>query len=226
MTETYVRSIISVKVRSADQPKDVVSHTVWHHHSDEAGSLGPFDPAGHATNVLTAFKRGSSANLFQTYLGRQITVRVYNMGDMKPRPVLAEAIWTPSSWETTPLAPRELAVPLRYYADRNLVGQRGRIFIGPWINTLVQELVNDTRNALSLLDLAVGLAAIGGVQMSWCMHSAKQDLLDVPASPGGTTPAAYHDITYAWVNDQWAHQSEREQAEITRYHQAITPGLP
>jgi hypothetical protein len=227
VAETYVRTQVEIQCRAADLPEDFVVHTVWHHHTTIGGIAGPFDPAGHAANVINAFKTGTGGSTpFSFYQGRKMTAKVYDMAAMKPRPVLAENIYTPASYESGIFGPRELAIPLRYYADRNLPSQRGRLYIGPWLYTYVQDPFDTAGSGGRLLDLATALAAIGGANMSWCMHSEKEDLLNAPASPGGTTVAAWHDITYAWVNDQWAHMVSREKAEASRVHVAITPGIP
>jgi hypothetical protein len=200
---------------------------VWHHWYDPTGLL-TFSYDGHATNVMNAFQNGtgSPTSLFGYYAQRKITVKVYDMMDLKPREVRGTAVHTPTTWSSSPLGPREIAVPLRYYAHRNLVGQRGRMFIGPWVLSLLLETVDTPTIGVRLLDLAQALAAIGGANTSWCMHSDKQDVLNAPGSPGGTSVAAWHDITYAWVNDQWAHMTTREHVELARVHAEITPGIP
>ena len=227
MTDTYVRTQVEIKIREEDLAADWVTHVVWHHHSDESGTLGPFDPDGHARNVNEVFQHGTgtSGTPFNTYANQMITTKVYNMDQAKPRPILGEYVFNPVTYNSLELGPRELAVPLRYYATRNLKKLRGRLFIGPWIQADVHETVNTTQFD-QLLDLGTALGAIGGAQMSWCMHSETDDVLNAPGNPGGTTKSAWHDITYVWVNDQWAHMKSREKDELGRWGRAITPGLP
>lgn len=227
MTETYVRTQVEVQVFAADPPEDWIVHSVWHHHTTIGGIAGPFDPDGHALNVANAFQHGTGTGTpFFTYNQRQIVTKVYNMDDLKPRPVIGTHTLAPAGgYASTALGPREIAAPLRYYAGRNLKSLRGRLFIGPWMNSVCFETF-DSGHRSQLLDLAHALAAIGGANMSWCMHSEKEDILNAVDSPGGTTKAAWHDITHAWVNDQWAHMKSREHIEMARSNTDITPGIP
>lgn len=219
MTEVYARTIVTVQYSTADPEKDWLSHTVYHHHSDEVGALGPFDPVGHATNVANAFHNGTGAGSpFDSYQNMKITARVYDMSQAKPRPVLGEFVITPTTWSSATLAPREVAVPLRYYAARNLVGLRGRLFIGFQLVSNMGEFVG-TVLANKILNLGTALAAVGGVQTSWVFASSLGTLI-------GTTGFSFHDITNIWVNDQWASVKSREAAEQTRHTATVTPGLP
>lgn len=225
--DQYLRSIVSIQVALADPPEDFVSHTVWHHWTNVTGETS-FDYDGHATNVANVFQHGTNDPVhgFFFYQQRKIHVKTYSMNDMKPRPILGEHTLTPTTWSSSALGPREIAVPMRYYATRNLKHLRGRLFIGPFANSLLTETVDQTAIARRTLDLAEALAAIGGVNTSWCMHSESQDVLNGPGSPGGTTTAAWHDITHAWCNDQWAHMESRQHVELARTNMDITPGIP
>lgn len=230
LTETYARSHITVQTRLADVAADFSVHTLYHHHSDEGGTLGPFDWNGHATNVLQVFEHGTGVGTYHwsAYSGRAITVKCYDMSDMKPRPERGIASYVPTSWSSVVMGPRELAVPLRYYCTRNLKSQRGRMYLGPFDMTFIEELVADDGPHLmtQVLDLGSAIGSIGGAQTSWVLYRPTKDPPNAPGAPGGTLSAAYLDITEIWVNDQWAHQESREHVEITRRTASITPGLP
>lgn len=219
MTETYARTLVTVQMESTDIERDWLSHTVYHHHSDVIGPLTPFDPAGHATNVVNAFTHGTGTGaMFSQYQTCKITARVYNMSDAKPRPVLAEYTYTPTTFGGVSRGPREVAVALRYYGDRNLVGTRGRLFIG---NVLMSQLGETVGSVLrsQLLNLGTALGAIGSVETSWVLASTK-------GIPIGTTGYVWHDIKNIWVNDLWQHMDSREQAEGARSTGTVTPGIP
>jgi len=223
-SEVYPRAIVNIQNRSTDAPAQNTVHTVWHHNI--SFSTSDFDYQGHCDNIANCFLHGTNGSShFFLYTSRKIHVKVYEMQDLKPRPVRGETILTPTSWDTTAIAPREIAVPMRYYAGRNIKGKRGRLFIGPWDMSQIAETV-DPLFQTSLCDLATALGAVGGANTSWVLHHPSLDVLDAPGSPGGTTPAAYSDITAAWVSDLWAHMESREQPEGHRTTVSITPGIP
>jgi len=224
----YARAQVDVKVRAADLPEDVVVHQVFHHHE----ATGPWDDIawqGHADNVRDVFLHGTGtgATHWDRYSGRLITVKVYDMSDMKPRPVKATSTHTPAPWSSAQLGPREVDVSLRYYAGRNIKGKRGGIRLGPLdLEDIAETVSNISYLMTGIIDLGTALGAIGGLETSWVLHHPSLDPSTPPTSPGGTSPAAYSDITDIWVNDQWGHVTSRERAEVMRLTGTITPGIP
>jgi hypothetical protein len=103
------------------------------------------------------------------------------------------------------MGPRDVALCVSFYADRNLPRQRGRLYIGPIILSLLGERPDATLRD-RLLSLADHLNGIGGVNVSWVVHSP--------------TTNTDHDITYAWVNDVWDTMRKRDVKETVRDHSA------
>jgi hypothetical protein len=227
--DVYARALVRVQVRSGDLPEDVVVHSVYHHAIDTGGVLLDFDWNGHATNVANAFSHGhtgGSYTPFGVYNGRDITVKTYDLADDEPRPVKGSHHIPVGTWESGTLGPREVAMCMRYFGPRNLPSQRGRLFIGPWLQTALQETVNVAFSG-QLLNLGEALGAIGSVNTSWVLASTKPPWdVNYHTTSGAPSGLAFHDITEVWVNDQWAHMTSRERAEATRWTTPISPGIP
>ncbi len=113
-------------------------------------------------------------------------VKVYNMGDAEPRPIKAQSSWQLYTSNTGPSVPREVALCLSFYSERNLPRFRGRIFIGPW-NTAVER--PSQAQQWMMTQLAVRLANVGGVDVDWSLYSP--------------TRVAYSKITNAWADNEW-----------------------
>lgn len=134
----------------------------------------------------------ATAELWRTYRPYptgwdRITVRAYNMGDPLPRPLKAQSTASPSAVSGA-CGPREVALCLSFYADRNLKRQRGRLFIGPWhANEMNERPSVPAQNQLAVL--AEGIADLGGVDIDWNVYSP--------------TDNAYRDVTDYWVDNEW-----------------------
>lgn len=116
--------------------------------------------------------------------GMQVQIRAYNMDDAKPRP--ERAYYVNLAGGTAKNVPRQIAVALSYYADRNLPRRRGRIFTGPW--TLNESLVpNSIITELNTFQQA--LAGLGGLNVDWSVYSPTDD--------------AHYRISNAWVDNSW-----------------------
>lgn len=117
----------------------------------------------------------------------QITVKSYDVGAPpnfpKGEAVLNEGMVVDSA------TPREVALCLSFYSERNLPRQRGRIYIA--IAGAVTSV--GKRPAQGDLDrlkaLAQDLANLGGADVSWNVHSQ--------------TTGQDHEVTHAWVDDEW-----------------------
>lgn len=157
----------------SDPVADRLSNTLYFNVS---ATVPDYDDLAQA--VLDAYKK----IVFTT--GANIQVRAYNMEDAKPRPEKSYRVfqktgtWTP--------APRQVAIALSYYADRNLPRQRGRIFTGPW--TPNNERVDSSAQA-ALLTLAQDLADVGGLNVDWSVYSP--------------TAGDHKRISRAWIDNSW-----------------------
>jgi len=180
-----------------DIPSDYDTNTVYHTVGSVGGGILPVDAQNHADEILAAFKA------FPAYGARILKVSVYDMADAKPRPVLATAVFNPSSPDhQSTLGPRQVAVVLSFYADRNLPRQRGHIYLGPFgpgegIGALRPGgIVGD---AITLGD---ALFNIGG-----------ENVAHVVYSPTGNTT---HVVKNYWCDDSWDTQRRRKSLPTSR----------
>lgn len=127
-----------------------------------------------------------------SYLPNSVTaqgleIRCYDLGQAPPREPAVFAHETTAGSSSTPL-PREVAVTLSFYADRNIPRHRGRVFIGPLAsNTLAgtsSSAVHPNLQA-SLTEAANRLAHGRGASddMQWAVLS-QMDAEIRPASDG------------------------------------------
>lgn len=200
---TLVRSQIIQTVRQADVPRDYCVNDVYHQIA--TGIVwGGADFQNHANEIrdLFAGKNTTSGATFQTYSGRGLTVKCYDMADPKPRQIKGQATYVPTTWQVAALGPREIACCLSYYGTNpGIPSQRGRIYIGPFTSSLMTEVIDPTiRNQLT--DLGHGLFDIGGQNVKHVVHS--------PTKMTDTTVQNY------WVNDLWDVIRKREQKEQAR----------
>lgn len=200
-----LRSQVVQKVRQNDVPRDYVVNTVYH-----STTQATIDYQAHANSVRDAFAFGNAltAAQWQVYQFRELTVKVYDMADIPPRPERAVAVHTPVSWEVLPLSSREIALCLSFYASYNRPRFRGRIYTGPFLETEVGE-VPPTNLMDQVLNLGDALGRIGPAGMHWVVYSQKNKNAQW--------------LTNIWVNDLWDHMSSREQKEATRRTGTITP---
>lgn len=199
-----IRSQIVQTVRQNDPARDFCVNDVYHTVDNSVVWGGP-DYQNHANEIRDLFAglNTTSGATFQLYADRGLLVKVYNMADPKPRIIRAQAVLTPTSWDTAALAPRELACCLSYYGtNRGIPSQRGRIYIGPFGHGDALETVS-MAVANTLLDLGHGLFDIGGENVAHVVHS--------PTKQTDTVVQNY------WVNDLWDHMSSREEREANRW---------
>lgn len=134
-----------------------------------------------ANDVRTLFNQRGG-----TPAGYGVETKVYDMADAKPRPVKAAAPWVGNSNSTATSAPREVALCLSYFSERNQPRFRGRLFLGPWNFAEVRPAGGQIDAAIAM---ATGLANIGGVDVDWGLWS--------------TTRNAFSKVTAGWVDDEW-----------------------
>lgn len=140
-------------------------------------------------------------NLMNPTATREIDVRLYNMDDPKPRPIAGRFTKNVGAAPAGNI-PREVAVCLSFYADRNLPKRRGRIFLPAFAIGDPFGLRPAATTRTKLLDLADSFSGLGGVNVDWCMHSVKDQ--------------AHHKISTAWVDDEWDVQRSRGLRATTR----------
>lgn len=178
--------------KSTDIPRDRCSNTLYFQNDQSPPTPDYDDLASDIADVYAA------TGLFA---GNVIDVRMYNMEDAEPRPIRGQKVLTVGG--TAPaLGPREVALCLSYYGERNLPTQRGRVFLGPYNSTAMGLRPSDTAmNAL--ITMGQGLAGIGGENISWRVHSVKT--------------GDYHHIRNIWVNDEWDTMRSRGLRQTKRF---------
>jgi len=201
---TLVRAQIVQQVRQADLGREFVVNDVYHEIADGI-VWGGVDFQNHANELRDLFAglASGSGSTFLLYANRGLTVKVYNMGDAKPRMPKAIATHTPTTWESAGLAPREVACCVSYYGiNPGIKTGRGRIYVGPFLLSALAETVTAS-TATELLDLGHGLFDIGGQNVKHVVHSQKLGT--------NTTVQNY------WVNNLWDTMRSREQREGQRW---------
>jgi hypothetical protein len=210
-TGILARTEIAIQVRSTDPPADVVVHTVWHLYPT-AWAAGPTEWQSHADAVRDCFFHGTGVGTHQFgfYGSRLITVKAYDMADIKPRPEKAVSVHTPGTWEVAALGPRRLASCLSYYCVRNIKRQRGRLFIGPFVQTQCGETFDIPSFGPAILDLGHALSGVGSTASAhWVLHSP--------------TDGVVRTITNIWCNDLWDSIDSREHTELARSVSTVPP---
>ncbi len=200
---TLVRAQVVQQVRQADPTRDNCVNDVYHTVDNTIVWGGP-DFQNHANEIRDLFAglATGSGSTFVMYGGRGLTVKVYDMADAKPRVPRAIATHTPTTWQTAQLGPRQMACCLSYYGNNpGIPSQRGRIYIGPFLQSDMFETVEAGYRA-NLLDLGHGLFDIGGENVAHVVHS--------PTKNTDTVVQNY------WVNDLWDNMSSREEREQAR----------
>jgi hypothetical protein len=192
---TLVRAIIE-HWATDDVPADYCSHTVYHQIADGI-VWGDVDFQNHANELRDLFFAVQGPHIeWVGYHQRHGLVKVYNMGDAKPRPIKASASYLPGSPTTkSSFGPSQVALVLAFYSDRNIPGQRGHIYLGPQEAAMVQAYRPGDVLMGYALDLGQGLFDIGGQNVKHVIHS-----------PTHNTYPVVHNY---WVDDRWDTQRRR-----------------
>lgn len=149
----------------------------------------------HLSDVGTGSDPGQLArdtiDLWQTLVGaqRQIEVRVYNAEAASGPPVAVEI----ENVGQAPASgfPREVALCLSYYGERNLPRTRGRIYLCAALltNATVNQVRPDNSNRALAMQLGAGLANLGGADVDWVTWSR--------------IDGANEKVQHYWCDDEW-----------------------
>jgi hypothetical protein len=202
---TQVHVLVQQTVRQSDVPKDVVDHTLAF--TADQASVGGAEYQHLADWVRDVFsgEHSTGTSPWTRYLGRGLRVLVYDHSDPKPRPERAVSVYTPSTWESAPLGPRQVACCLSFYSGRNLPSLRGRTYLGPFsVSDLGETVPNSLR--LSIMDLAQRLFAgqPSGTSVQWAQQVFSQK------------QGVFHPVTNYWANDVWDTMRSRLAKETLR----------
>ena len=184
--------------RADDPPTDYTSNTVYFN-TDAVPTDANFQALSDAFSTL--WKRaGGLDTTWGFYDNRNHQVRVYSMDDAEPRPIRGMTTYTSGFPTTGPLYPREVALCLSYYHDRNLPRQRGRIYIGPFdVSQFSMADRPPTNLKTQVLDLGKRLFQLGtGLTPVWvhAVHSTRIPTVDQP-------------VSHYWLDDSWDTQRRR-----------------
>lgn len=201
----YVRALVST-YKSTELAIDRITNTVYFKNTEDFPL--PTDWTALAQDI---------ANLFATYRTLpagfdRVNVRCYSMEDPVPREIRGEHTQTVAAGQIgSNVGPREVALCLSFYADRNLPRNRGRIYIGPWEQTKMQERPaastgTDPLTSLSLLHQ--GLQDIGATNIQWCVYSPRTST---------DLSVAFKKVTAGWQDNEWDTQRSRGLRPTARY---------
>jgi len=161
------------------------------------------DPLNLATSLTAIFANVPSRPSSQA----QVECRIYDLADAEPRQAKATHIRNQIGASSV-AGPREVALCLSFYSQRNLPRSRGRIYVGPISNTFMLERPSVTlRDALKTL--ANGIAGVGGIDVDWCVFSP------TTAANAGNA-AAMQAVSNSWVDDEWDTMRSRGLESTTR----------
>lgn len=188
-----VRSQIVTKV-SGVGPADWGTNNVWHT-IDTSGVNPPADYQNHANQIRDLFAglNTTTGSSFKVYNKRALLIKVYDDADPPHAPPRAQATYSGTGDSISISMPPQVACVLSYYADINLPSQRGRIYVGPFMATLLgatqatYTVPTVTQN--QILDLGHGLFDIGGENVAHVVHSRKT--------------ATNHVVTDYFVDNRW-----------------------
>lgn len=163
-------------------PRDQFANT-FHLDENVAGAFDSLDATQLATDTIAAFR----TNVYSLVANWKLHCKVYNLADAIPRPPHADVTVGTVTPDST--VPREVALCLSYYADRNLPHQRGRMYLptAGWRSGLALRPATTDRNRA--LDLATAIAGLGGVDIDWVVWSPTQRVA--------------RKVTTAWCDDEW-----------------------
>lgn len=148
-------------------------------HFNDSGALT--DPQNLCEDLADALETwaGSDGELRVVAYDAQGTPPVFPQGEVIRRPGTFKSMATP----------RELAMCLSFYSERNLPRQRGRLYIPSWAAGGGLGLRPTAVQQEKLGDLAGIFTNLGGADVDWCVYSPTTDT----AMP----------VTNWWVDDEW-----------------------
>lgn len=163
--------------RDSVLPRDAMVMTP-HFNDEGVGS----DPQGLCEDLAVAIAAWAAR------APNQVTVTAYDAQGTAPvYPQGTFTVGTGGAAEST--IPREVAICLSFYSERNIPRQRGRVYApAPVIMDSVSGRPDSTMRQ-KVGDLAGIFGGLGGVDVDWCVYSRLDDV----ARP----------VTDWWVDDEW-----------------------
>lgn len=178
---SLVSALVEIGADSA-LPRDRIVNTL---HFNEVGTFLSL------TSTSWTDLADDLADLYAALIGaspRELSVKLYDLDDPKPRPEKAHVVRNAGSFPATS-GPREVACCLSFYADRNLPRNRGRIFL-PWFLLGGSVGTRPTSQQMGMaLSLYNGFKNLGGTDIEWCVYSRADN--------------QHKKVTNGFVDDEW-----------------------
>lgn len=173
-----------VSVRGdSDFARDQFVNNVYLNHT-LPGIVAPEDLSQICQDMAEGFRDG----YYQGGGQRQIVVTAYDVGVPPNFPLASEVV--NSGFAPGSTVPREVALCLSFYADRNQPRRRGRLFLplaGTGDDTARARPLDSQMNRV--LAVATMLSNLGGADVDWSVYSQVDH--------------AARKVTNAWVDDEW-----------------------
>lgn len=184
-------------------PADFATNTLYYQ-NDSAGGLLPVDYTNHAQEVCDAYSGQWNQKL-------AYVVNVYDMTDAEPRPIRGSARYTPTGG-TDPVSnygPPQVAIVIAFYADRNIVGRRAHIYLGPWPTAAMTHTFGPTERQALLDGFVNALWNVGGANVYHVVYHTKDGM-------HGQVAGSSEAVTDYWIDDRWDTQRRRCPKPTTR----------
>lgn len=133
----------------------------------------------------------------------EVQVKTYDVEGTKPVYPNGEAV-NDSGIVGASTCPRELALCLSFYAERNIPRRRGRLFVPFCVSSGSSTVARKPTAAQQqrVADLVPLFEALGGVDVDWGIWSQRD--------------RQFHKATHWWVDDEWDIQRSRGQRPQSR----------
>jgi hypothetical protein len=188
-----------VQVASAHESlmaRDAIVNTF---HLNREGIPGFDDPDAIASDVCDAWG--------ELYGVTRIETRIYEARGAAPHFPVGQHVKNPNDVKQGGM-PREVALCLSYYGERNLPRTRGRMFICAALAGLAASTRPSPGNQDVVLAHANRIAALGGLDVDWQVYSPTSD--------------AAENVQHAYVDDEWDTIRSRGLRPTQRHSAAIS----
>jgi hypothetical protein len=183
----HVRAMCQWSIGSA-LPRDVMQITPCFRVQED------FSPGGTGWTDL-ADDLADGLQVWEGATKRQLTVKLYQIGEPKPNRPKATAVRDVGVF-TESACPRELAVCLSFYGGQNAPHQRGRLYTPPTFYTSGALPVRPTAPwRARVAELVPLFAGLGGINVDWIVWSPTRSLATK--------------VDHWWVDDEWDVQRRR-----------------
>ena len=199
-----IRAQVEVAADST-KPEDKFVLTPWFNQGGVA-EAGGTDWAGLANDLATGI-----SNWLVSPASREVRVKLYNMDDPAPPHFPQADVVKNTGLAPASPYPRELAVCLSFYAQRNLPRQRGRLYVPAALINVSPVAARPTSSHMSRVAALVPvLSGLGGVDIDWVVYSRMD--------------RTRRTVTNWYVDDEWDQQRRRGLVATTRQAGTLAGG--